>query len=167
MLNAQQNDLEQRITAALEQIATRGEIEGWSSREWTRKVKSGLGQIAYDSEWKWYASGVERAHGGEWLLDGVATYYDDQQHLRLPFVLESEWDANVGEVDRDFQKLVAIKSELRVMVLYAKSQIAAEERIRHLWGWVEEFDGSCTGDRYLFCCWLGNTKKFSFQSHSA
>jgi hypothetical protein len=167
VLNTQFNELEQRITTALEEMAGLGQSQGWETNEWTRRVKSGLGKIACERGCKWYASDAERADGGEWLLDGVAMRYDDQQHLHIPFVLESEWDANLEEVDRDFQKLVAIKSELRVMVLYARSQVAAEERIKHLWGWVEEFDGSRPGDRYLFCCWLGSTRKFFFQSRDA
>jgi hypothetical protein len=167
MVNVQLNDLELRIKTTLEQIAVRGETEGWSNSQWTREVKSGLGQIAHDCGWKWYASGVEHADGGEWLLDGVASYYDDQKHLRVPFVLECEWSAALAEVERDFQKLVAIKTELRIMVFYAPSQVAADDRIKDLWGWVAEFDGSRPGDRYLLCCRLADTRKFSFQSHAA
>lgn len=166
MLNVQPNDLEQRIMTTLDQIAVQAasEDKDWPYSEWTSRVKSSLGQIAYSCGWEWYASGVESAHGGEWLLDGVAWHYDDQKRLSLPFVMESEWRRTLNELERDFQKLMVIRSDLRLMVFNEALEADANNRFKDLSDCVEEFRDSVLGDRYLLACRCWETKKFIFRN---
>jgi hypothetical protein len=167
MIHVQPTDLEQRIMTTLQQIAAQAESENtdWPYPDWTSKVKAGLGMIAHDlPKCTWYASGGGNTDGGEWLLDGVAWQYDDRGQLNLPFVLESEWRRTPNELERDFQKLMVIRSELRIMVFNEALKADAGKRFEELIECVKEFRDSVSGDRYLLACRCWETKKFIFRN---
>ena len=166
------DDFESKAEAALQDLADRAIRESWPENDprWTPGVKSVLGRIAKESRIDWYATSSEFADDGEWLLDGVAWRKEADGGFRLLFTLESEWEDSLGwkanlpqGVMRDFLKLVVTRSDHRVMVLFARSADAANDRINKLMERAKTFRGSQPGDRYLFACWRRSTKQFVFQ----
>ena len=109
------------------------------------------------------ASSSEEAHSGEWLYDVIWRKMSGNKFLDVGLVLESEWEPS--GIEEDFQKLLLARAELRCMIFYSASKQSAKREIEDLINQVGEFSGSQSGDKYLFCAWLADEKRFHFRDY--
>lgn len=86
---------------------------------------------------------------------------EDTWLKRVPLVLESEW-LRPDDVDDDFQKLLIARADLRVMVFGAKTREEFSSTVDRLRRWVDEFEASIPGDRFLLCGWCNDTSGFRY-----
>jgi hypothetical protein len=78
--------------------------------------------------------------GSAWMLDLVWFLRD---HTAIHLAAESEW-GNQGEVLVDFQKLMCVKSPLKIMVYFAKRSFVDQFE-----AYMQESDQHLKGENYL------------------
>jgi hypothetical protein len=102
----------------------------------TAEVKTVLDELADKKDYFVYPSG----DGSAWMLDLVWFLRD---HTAIHLAVESEWGTK-GEVLFDFQKLMCVKSPLKIMVYFAKRSFVGEFE-----KYMQEFDQHLEGENYL------------------
>ncbi len=139
-------DLANRITREIPNIAEtpRGER--------TKRILAALHKIAEEVGVRAQATGLKnadengRALSHEFLLDMVWWEGDS----RLVLAVESELSSDPGEREKDFRKLLAIKSPLKVMIVVAhKDQAEIDGFIGGLDTVVKEWGQHLHGEQYL------------------
>jgi hypothetical protein len=112
--------------------------------------------------------GTSAYHQGEWLFD-LAWFKERAldgrtDFLDLPLALESEWHKNLEEeILRDFHKLLIARAWLRVMICQASDSHRKDrifDRFREV---IRTYEGTQTGDRYLFACFIYAPAVFDVQ----
>ncbi|SRR5258708_27282068 len=169
---------EKRIQSALQNVGARFPNPGDSkAADWTLGIKrelrhlaNQLGLVCYSSdnpdpayrEWLWDVAWTKRSSGG-------APTNDPGDLLDLELALESEWQSGPfanGEVSRplkyDFEKLGIARAHHRVFIFQKANRDAAEGAISKLWDLVMNLKFRQDGDRYMFACWVFDTKQFVF-----
>lgn len=146
-------------------------------------VQETLGQTLYDpiinkfDEPQWF---------GEWLYDLTWLKYDiDYQNIHLinkdefirnydqfalldtPLVLESEWQDDGKD---DFEKLLQARSKYKIMVFNLEGRNQRERtfnnHIRKFTGFIQKYQFSQSGDRYLFCGTHDYSNTFLFDQYT-
>ena len=144
--------LERRLNDLAEE-ASRSD-DGWLDGKWTEKVKQLLVQLA-GNKYQTYASGVPEATDGEWMCDVVWWNSGKDELLRsIPLVAECEWPKKEQDVWDDFQKLLIIRADVRVMIFSDNSPPADSSLVKELKKQIEYFDSSQEGDTYLFASYV-------------
>ena len=99
------------------------------TKYWTKEI---IRRICAEGEYRDYEA-YAAGHGGEWIFDVCWIERENGVTLRLPLVLECEWNS-WQEVKDDFEKLLWSRAELRVMIFDATFKSApagkAEQRQR-------------------------------------
>ena len=132
----------------------RSRIDDGGDGEWTKRVKQLLVQLA-GNKYETYASGVPEATDGEWMCDVVWWHSGKDELLhRIPLVAECEWPKKEQDVWDDFQKLLIIRADVRVMIFSANSRPEASKLVEELKQQIECFDSSQEGDTYLFASYV-------------
>ncbi len=90
---------------------------------WTRGIKRRLYDLGCKYDYTICASGLDGDSEAEWLYD-VVWYKEDGkgQDARLvdvPMIAECEWNAGIGHIKYDFEKLLLGNAPLRVMICQA------------------------------------------------
>lgn len=106
---------------------------------WTKTVKDVLRAHANRERYQVYPDLDEKT--GEWLLDLI---WLDRKTGTVHLAVESELGKE-GEVLDDFQKLLCIKSPLKIMVYYAEKRSYLGTFIEYM----EAFDHHIEGEHYL------------------
>ena len=153
-------------------VEARRNRRGWSDTRWTKRVKQLLVQLA-GNKYETYASGVPEATDGEWMCDVVwwDTGKDELLH-RIPLAAECEWAKKEQDVWDDFQKLLIIRAERRVMIFDAKSCNDASSLVEKLKKQIKCFKSSQEGDTYLFASYVEkvnppfSVKEYVFRKNS-
>jgi len=156
------NPLEEQIIDLLDQICNRESTRGITDREWTSIIKRELCSLGDLYDYETCAAACDKADFPEWLFD--ITWLDGipGRITRVPLVVESEWSP--GGVEGDFQKLLLVRAELRMMLYRVRSR--DEQRMRDiLVDHIEKFRESRVGDRYLLAQWNENEFKFDCTCH--
>jgi hypothetical protein len=86
---------------------------------------------------------------GEWLFDLV--WWDDRPNRkRIVMAMESEWTTDVNGIVHDFEKLLSVKSPLKLMIykVRPKTARAVREKIQT---YLQEYTQHVRGERYIFC----------------
>lgn len=114
------DNLVTEVRAGLDQVYD--EANGtWDRPEWTRQVKTAVCEACRTVVEGCYlaAAGVAQppADEGEWLFDVICLQYDNDRHQkRVVLAAECEWSNKEGELWRDFEKLLVVRAEVRVMI---------------------------------------------------
>jgi len=173
-MSTRMNQIEKRIFDELKTLNSLEPKRCWTDREWTREVKHAVGRVGEELGLKIHASGSKYCANGEWLYDMVWIEEGPKgQLVDVPLVMETEWRSHgVGadfrdEVSVDFRKLLLSRARHRLMVFAARTAGRAEDRIRHLIDQVHACGLSRPRDRYLFACWLNETRDFLYKLHVA
>jgi len=162
--------IEKAICQDLEKIPAQPNMGDWLWKytKWTREVKSRLCRLAKDQEppFSVYASGCSEADHGEWLYDlcWSVEVKGEGCLIRLPLVAEIEWKPD-GPCEGDFQKLLQARAEHRLWVFEAQTPKDIENLFQGYRDAVQRFQGSGTGDRYLFAAVAWKPRQFYFHSH--
>ena len=151
-------DLERKVSGALDSIDG-GKTVG--NPAWTREVKSKVAKLAQDAGDQAYASGADHVEREkEWLYDLTWLKYPSGRIERSVVALESEWVRDRKGIDSDFQKLLLVRADLRVMIFAADNVEDAGGKTKHMIDQIKVFQQSEKGDRYLFSCWLPDRRGF-------
>ena len=121
----------------------------------TKSVKRIFGNLGNSLDFKVAAAGFPKADEGEWRYDMVWYVLDnDGFQVRLPMVLECEWNPDFT-IDTDFQKLVQARADVRVWISALGNSERVRQHIENCKKQIQQFLGSCTGDKYIFviCDW--------------
>ncbi len=156
------DEIESKIQERLQSVARNAQGQNWPDPQWTREVKNALATLGRESDCDvWAASCDVEVRGGEWLFDLVWLKYCDHRLVGVPLVVESEW--NPAGVYDDFEKLLVVRAEHRLLIFSAKTRTRAAERFVDLEQRVGQFEFTASGDRYLFSCWTNDTAIFVFR----
>lgn len=86
---------------------------------------------------------------GQWLFDLI--WWDNRSGRKaVMLAVESEWNTGINEVLHDFEKLLGIKSPLKLMIYRVRPKTAAGVR-KGISEYLREFRQHVNGERYLFC----------------
>lgn len=91
--------------------------KGRGDTDWTVELMRVIGTLGLEQGWAVCASKCRELFDGGWLYD--LTWYRNgpNDHLReLGLVLESEWRRNLEFIKFDFEKLLAAKAPIKVLV---------------------------------------------------
>ncbi len=162
----------ERCLNGLAEEASRSRPGWWPDKKWTKRVKQLLVQRA-DNKYETYASGVPEATDGEWMCDVVWWDSDENGLLsRIPLAAECEWAKKEQDVWDDFQKLLIIRADVRVMIFDAKSRNDASSLVKDLKKQIKCFKSSQEGDTYLFASYVEkvnppfSVKEYVFRKNS-
>src|SRR5690242_14508505 len=73
---------------------------------WTRTLKDKIGELGGELGYDVAIGGFREKFEKEWLYDIVWYQEDDEGRLiRVPLIVESEWDINYAGIKYDFEKL--------------------------------------------------------------
>jgi len=126
-----------------------------SSASATKEVKKFFGDLGKTLDFKVAAAGFPKFDEGEWRYDMVWYALDnDGFQIRLPMVLECEWNPDVT-IDTDFQKLVQARADVRVWIAALGNPDRVRQHLENCKKQIQLFSGSCPGDTYIFiiCDW--------------
>ncbi|HLA36229.1 MAG TPA: hypothetical protein VJ001_15305 [Rhodocyclaceae bacterium] len=146
------DNLEGKIVGTLETVSDQIKTLLGGRKEWTRSLKDALGCLGREQGFEICASGYPGAQEGEWLYDMSWVVLDRDNYgslKRLAVVVESEW-APDPQLDGDFQKLVQARADIRVWIFISANGAEVRNYIARCKKQVELFQGSISGDRYIF-----------------
>ncbi len=160
------DQVERQVRDALVALDSKWPEMPGSDSAWTRAVKDAVGGVGEKHGFLVCAAESRFAENGEWLYDLTWLKVEDKKRIvvDIPLALESEWTPD-DEMMFDFQKLVVSKAQLRVMVFWAESDRAADQLLTGFIDQVRRFQGSRSGDRYLFVYYVGDDRPLQSKSH--
>lgn len=88
----------------------------------------------------------ESANVQEWLLDLV---WLDRETLNMQLAVESEWSRVMAHRLDDFEKLMSIKSPLKLFIFATKSASESEDVRCQLAKYLQRFSQHIEGEEYL------------------
>ena len=117
--------------------------------------------------------------GGEWLYNFTCLKYTPGEWLkRIPLVAECEWniqEKNQDEVNKDFEKLLLARADVRLMVFNGNPYRDGRESIPpngliDFRTYIKKCEHTCVGDTYLFAARLhdnenGESVRHRFDYH--
>lgn len=159
-------DLATRVFEVLTTAA--GELARKSAADpvWTLRIKQALVAAAEEEPVKLYrcASDCADADWGEWQFDlcwlaraGEGRGADPLR--RIVLAVESEW-GDWGDVEDDFEKLMAARADLRLMIFQEASEVRCEALARRLADLVRAFEQGHPSDRYLLAAYDNSADTF-------
>jgi hypothetical protein len=113
-----------------------------SDTAWTSAVKEILREIGHERKFEVYP----KPEGGEFLLDVI--WWSDCGGIELG--AESEWGQQPSAVLDDFQKLVCIKAQIKVMVYWLDAPRRGERILGQLVSYMEKYNKHVKGEEYVF-----------------
>lgn len=117
-MNTASSNLESVLTA----IRYLPELQGKQDKEMTETVKRNLIKLGKDRGYTVCAAGFPDECEKEWLFDMAWVRNEKIDGLWLlhevALVLESEWSRALFEINYDFEKLLAARSPIKVMICH-------------------------------------------------
>ncbi|MYA28459.1 MAG: hypothetical protein F4090_02745 [Nitrospira sp. SB0672_bin_25] len=140
------------------------EIEASSTPEWTMKVKLLLTKLGNEKGYEVAVTGegctwgAKGGKGSEWMCDVIWADLSKDKSLgellrSIPLAAECEW-GNKQNVWDDFQKLLVIRADIRVLIFECNSRRAASRLVEEFKQQIEVFKSSQKGDKYLFASYV-------------
>ena len=131
------------------------------NKEITIQIKDSLRDLGKQ---KGYLICGHERENPEWLFDVVWLKYNKANELiNSILVVESELNENDIEIDWDFQKLLLARAEHRVMIFQKKSMNDIHLKMDNFEEQIRKFNGTRSGDRYLFAGLDWNQGEFEFR----
>lgn len=158
--------IEKEIQSHLKIICRTALKKSLSDKEWTAEILLKIGNLGKSKGYNICASSTSAGFEPEWLFDLTwYKYNDDLNQLKIPLILESEWNKSFTEIKHDFEKLLIARADHRIMIFQGKGD-SINETISKLIEGVKSFSYSQVGDRYLFVAYNIEIKKFEFQQYT-
>jgi len=127
--------------------------------DWTREIKTVLGDLGIALRYEVAASGYKGASQGEFLYDMVWYQLDQGFLIDQSMVMEVEYlVAPLNCVDDDFQKLVQARANVRVWITTCANMSDVDRHVANCEKQIQVFRGSHDDDEYVlvFLEWLTN-----------
>lgn len=155
-------EIEDEVDDVLRSVMSDADKRGLKDEQWTYSIREALTDLGRRYGYQVCGARPKDEHfEREWLCDLTWKQLRDgssSEIVELPLAVESEWTWD--EQLWDFQKLLALRAGLRVMIFQAGSATTAEDYFTKLQRAIASYDGSRPGDRYLFVCWnFGNAER--------
>ena len=126
-------EIARSVELIIEQIPTVGRRLGIDANGgWTLLIKEQLAQLGDALDYEVRTSGAAPADADQppnWRYDltWLQLTSGGTQIARVPLVLESEWHSSREEQRQDFQELLAVPAELRVLVFHQRNAAAVQD----------------------------------------
>ncbi|MFH1033765.1 MAG: hypothetical protein V1806_04600 [Pseudomonadota bacterium] len=159
------NQLETRVKDLLDHLPADALEANWSDAELSRQLTSKLGAAGQEAGWVVGSCLWPKADDPRWPLDLAWLEMAEGRLKRVKMALAVEWSLDEGQILDHFQKLLAGRADLRVMVLQQKTKDEASDRLAALEAQIEGFGQSAPGDRYLLACSDFKSAAFTYRLH--
>ena len=136
--------------------------DGMDRGEWTEEILKTLSRVG-EKKFNCIARSRWKGDLSEWLWDMCWHQREDSGFLKeVPLAVEIEW-GNLNEITKDFEKLLAARALVRVMVYDAREngEYTARGIVEKLRGRVKEFNGK-RGDVYLLIAAEGGKRPWKY-----
>jgi hypothetical protein len=114
----------------------------------TKEVKKVFGDLGHSLEFQVAAADFP-GEEGEWRYDMIWYVLENGFQIRLPMVLECEWNPD-SIIDTDFQKLVQARADVRIWIAALGNFDLVAPHLENCKKQIRLFSGSCPGDTYIF-----------------
>lgn len=133
---------------------------------WTFYLKRRIAELGREKKHKVAVGGFGDEFAAEWLYDIVWYNEDDDGCLiKIPLIVESEWDKKYSGIKFDFEKLLIGNAERRLMIWQAK-EIEIESLFGKFKSAIDRFQENI-GDRFLFAILNCDTdEEFIFKTYT-
>jgi hypothetical protein len=121
-MNENFDAVESQIINEFEQFLLDVEENSFSGGSiWTFQLKRRIAQLGDRLGYKVSVGGLGEDFAGEWMYDVVWFVEDvDGCLIKVPLIVESEWDKKYSGIKYDFEKLLIGNAERRLMICQAK-----------------------------------------------
>lgn len=132
--------------------------------QWTKGIKKLIGDLGTKHGYNVCTGGLPQRFERGWLFDLIWYKNDAQDKLiEFPLVMESEWSWKFDSLRYDFEKLLVIRTSVRLFIFQARNQASIEDITRRLIEQVSIFPQTQWGDRYLFVGYDNKLNQFDFR----
>jgi hypothetical protein len=140
-----------------------GELRN-SRRGWTGEVRKAISDLGKSLKFEVAPSEYE----GEWLYDTVWYDHDGQGFfVNQKLVMECEYTiASLNTVDDDFCKLVQARTDVRMWISTSANKTDTQRHIENCKKQIRLFEGSQSGDRYVFLFFEWDARTHSLETFS-
>jgi hypothetical protein len=134
---------------------------------WTTAIKRSLITLGRTKGYDVCASGFPNECHGEWLFDLIWYRNEPQEHLReIGLIMESELSIDPLKIKYDFEKLLAAKAPIKVMVFQDY-----QNNLPTLWSLLEtgirNFQTRPANEKYILAGYENAKDAFSFKAVTA
>lgn len=149
-MNENFNELDNKIFGEIKEFIKEACSNNYiGDRLWTNKIKERLCSLGKSLEYQVAVGGFRDEYEKEWLYD--ITWYEedsDNRLIRIPLIVESEWDKSYFGIKYDFEKLLVGNAIRRLMICqWPKSNL--NELLDKFAIAIESFEEN-KGDTFLF-----------------
>ncbi|MDR3697913.1 hypothetical protein [Mucilaginibacter sp.] len=112
------DEFEKRIIQVLDGFLIEAEANNYvGNRTWTNRLKEIIGDLGLQLNYDVAIGGFRNKFEKEWLYDIVWYQEDSEKRLvRIPLIVECEWDRSYSGIKYDFEKLLVGNAERRLMI---------------------------------------------------
>ena len=135
-------------------------------KKWTYYLKQRIANLGVKKKYKIAVGGFDDEFAGEWLYD-LVWYEEDSNNclIRIPLIMESEWDKKYSGIKFDFEKLLIGNAERRLMICQSKES-EIEILLNRFKNSIDVFKEN-KGDRFLFAILNCDTdEEFYFRTYT-
>jgi len=121
-MNENFDAVELQIIDEFERFLSDVEKHGFSGDStWTFQLKRRIAKLGERLGYKVSVGGLGEDFAGEWMYD-VVWFVEDEEGclIKVPLIVESEWDKKYSGIKYDFEKLLIGNAERRLMICQAK-----------------------------------------------
>jgi len=112
------DEVEIRLIQILDDFLIEAEEKKYVGNQiWTNRLKKCLGDLGSEYDYDVASSGFPDEFEKEWLYD-IVWYQEDLEKrlIRIPLIVECEWDKSYSCIKYDFEKLLVGNAERRLMI---------------------------------------------------
>lgn len=123
-MNKNFDEIELKLIQILDNVLTEADKEKYTGDSmWTRRIKECIGAFGHEQGYEVAAGGCNGGFESEWLFDLVWYEEDEKNRLvRIPLIVESEWNKDYRAIKYDFEKLLVGNAERRLMICQAYTE---------------------------------------------
>lgn len=150
----------QTLESAVAEIHTAG-LTG--NTPWTKSIKRALAELGWDLGYDVCTGGFKPEIDSAWLYDLI--WYEENEKgflIDVPLAVESEWKEKFSEIKFDFEKLLAARATLRLMICQCKSYYK-KQRLQYFRDALTAYRHRQPGDRYLIALLDFSHEEFHFE----
>jgi hypothetical protein len=162
------DEVEKKIKKMLRQVVNDShagtELGRDKNKWWTIRIKDGLCQLGHNMNCVVSANGCECAdEKEEWLFDMVWTFpIGNWNEIKL--AMECEWSLDEGEIWRDFEKLLVVRSKHRVFIFNQSNENKVKKMMKEFRESINNFKDGLPGDRYFLAGYSVDLDDFIFNN---
>ena len=157
------DEMERKLIATLNNIASRLSSSNAGDADWTYYIKTDIGKLGKQN-YSVCTAGHSRHFEPEWLFDltWYATDGNDDFFSNLILACEIEWKTHKDCILYDFEKLLVARAKYRLMV-FQSLQTTRKEWTKYLIAAIARNRDCLPDDRFLLACYDPTDEAFHFE----